>query len=378
LPLMKEQTNRIPSLDGLRATAVSLVLFSHLIGTHNFLNAPKSSFLNELANLGVKLFFVISGYLITNLLLHELQRTNRIHLGKFYFRRTFRIFAPFYFMLGGLILLRGIGWIGLTSRDVLSAVTYTSNYYHGRSWSIGHTWSLAVEEQFYLVWPAALALLGWRKGFKAAAAVVLACPIVRYVLWHFYGFDGIGHRFETVADAIATGCLLAGARNWLKAQSSYRRILASPFFVIVPLTVLAANSFASHPTVFYLISHTVMNIGIALCVDWSVTYCSGSVGRILNSRPLVFVGLASYSLYLWQQLFLDRHSASWMTRFPLNIALVAAAGIASYYIVEQPSLRLRQRLEQRIFSSHKPAPAAASEKVQPVSGYETAFGEPVA
>ena len=178
----------------------------------------------------MKVFFVISGYLITNLLLHELDKTNKIHLGKFYFRRTFRIFPACYAMIAGLILFYAMGWITLTPRDVLHALTYTSNYYPGRSWSVAHTWSLGVEEQFYLLWPAALVLLGRRKGLYAAASMLLVCPIIREVYWHFYKLDGIGFRFETVADAIGTGCLLAGAHEWLRTQPLYRRFLESPAF----------------------------------------------------------------------------------------------------------------------------------------------------
>src|SRR5207253_7231122 len=101
----------------------------------------------------------------------------------------------------------------------------------GRSWVVGHTWSLGVEEQFYLLWPAVLVILGRRKGFLAAASIIVICPIIRVLLWHFYRLDGIGYRFETIADAIAAGCLLAGAREWLHAQMVYKKILESKFFV---------------------------------------------------------------------------------------------------------------------------------------------------
>jgi peptidoglycan/LPS O-acetylase OafA/YrhL len=215
---MKQET-RIPSLDGLRAIAVLFVVFSHMLGTGGFLQPAKTNPLYELGNLGVKIFFVISGYLITNLLLQELERNNKIHLGKFYFRRTFRIFPACYAMIAGLIVLRGAGWIDLTPRDVFHALSYTSNYFPQRSWNVGHTWSLGVEEQFYLLWPATLVLLGRRRGFLAAGAVVLACPLIRIVLWNGFHVSGVGHRFETIADAIATGCLFAGARGrWFLSE----------------------------------------------------------------------------------------------------------------------------------------------------------------
>src|SRR5438874_1165516 len=269
---MRHDPNRIPSLDGLRGVALPVVLFSHLVGTKNFISPATDSCLYEFGNLSLKVFFVMSGYLITNLLLHELETKKRIHLVKFYFRRTFRIFPPYYLMILGLVIMGFAGWINLTSRDVLSALTYTSNYYPDRSWNVGHTWSLSVEEQFYLIWPAVLVILGKRRGFIAASTLIFICPIIRALLWHFYKLDGIGHRFETVADAIATGCLLAGTREWLKAQPLYRKALESKLFILVPITVLSFNMLYNHPMIFYFISHTVMNIGIALCVDWCVTY----------------------------------------------------------------------------------------------------------
>src|SRR5262249_41054877 len=99
------------------------------------------------------------------------------------------------------------------------------------------------------------------------------------------------------------------------------------------------------------ISHSVMNVGIALSLDWCVTYHKGIIGTILNSRPLVSVGVISYSLYLWQQMFFNRYSTALMTTFPINITLVTAAAIASYFLIEKPCLRFRQHLEQVVFSA---------------------------
>lgn len=346
---MSEHTNRIPSLDGLRCIAVSLVLVSHLMGTRGFFNPPHGSFLYEFGSLGVKVFFVISGYLITNLLLQELNRSNKIHLAKFYFRRTFRIFPACYCMIAGLLLLRLTGLIDLTPKDLLHVLTYTSNYYPGRSWVVGHTWSLGVEEQFYLLWPAVLVILGRRKGFLAAASIIVICPIIRVLLWHFYRLDGIGYRFETIADAIAAGCLLAGAREWLHAQMVYKKILESKFFVAVPILVCAAHMLFAHPTAYFAVSLTIMSLGIALCLDYCVTYHDGIVGTILNARPMVFFGAMSYSTYLWQQIFLNRYAESAITRFPVNIILALIVALTSYFTIEQPCLKLRQRLERRVF-----------------------------
>ena len=355
--------DRIPSLDGLRALSILMVFIAHLAGTQQFpLSAHTGNFLG-LGELGVHVFFVISGFLITGLLLDELKVDGGINLGRFYFRRTLRIFPPYYVYLGVVFVMGTIGWFQLAPHDLAHGLTYTSNYYPGRSWFLGHTWSLSVEEQFYLLWPALLVLAGPRRAIVVAAWTVLLVPIVRLGSWELmrWASDGVGHRFETVADAIAVGCVLAGIRPWLHRSALYLRALASPWFAAVPVIVFAANLSHDHPVVYFVAGLFVTNIGIAACLDRCVTFSEGPVGTLLNARLMVFVGSISYSLYLWQQLFLNRASAAATSTFPLNVSLAICAALASYYIVERPSLRLRRLLESRrddetrITSRHLPA-----------------------
>jgi peptidoglycan/LPS O-acetylase OafA/YrhL len=171
--------------------------------------------------------------------------------------------------------------------------------------------------------------------------------VVRTGSWELirWSGDGIGHRFETVADAMAVGCLLAGARDWLHRSPWYVRALGSRWFVLAPLIAIAGNLLHDHPVANFLVGMTVMNVGAAMTIDWCVTYPQGRIGRMLNAAPLVFVGGISYSLYLWQQIFLNRASANSISTFPLNLVLAFGAALASYYVVERPSLRLRRRIE---------------------------------
>jgi peptidoglycan/LPS O-acetylase OafA/YrhL len=139
---------RIPSLDALRAISVSLVLIGHLAGGGN---APKV--LSVYANSGVRMFFVISGYLITTILLNEHARTSAINLSQFYIRRAYRILpAAGVFMLFATVAY----WHQLRWIDIGAMFLYLINYDGGRPWMIGHLWSLGVEEQFYFIWPGAL------------------------------------------------------------------------------------------------------------------------------------------------------------------------------------------------------------------------------
>jgi hypothetical protein len=138
--------DRIPSLDGLRAISIGLVLFGHLLGTSGFFLPLEANKHLALGELGVRVFFVISGFLITNLLLTELAAAGRIHIGRFYLRRTFRIFPPYYVFILVLALAALARWIELAPGDLFHTLTYTSNYDATRSWNVGHTWSLSVEE----------------------------------------------------------------------------------------------------------------------------------------------------------------------------------------------------------------------------------------
>ena len=343
---------RVPSLDGLRAISIVLVIFSHAVGTQGF---PITVTHVATAELGVRVFFIISGYLISLLLFAEQERHGQISLLKFYYRRGFRIFPAFYTMIAIIALLAALDVLVLGRNDVLFAVTYTTNYHYPRSWNLGHLWSLAVEEQFYLLWPATLLLVGRRRGLWAAAIFVGLSPLIRIATLRGYlpQPELIGETFQTIGDSIAVGCLLAGLRHRLDASIWYKRFTSSPAFLLVPGIVVASLWAFRMPTIDYAVAQPASNIAIALIIHWAVMNHDGVVGRILNFRPVVFVGTLSYSLYLWQQLFINRHSTALYCRFPFNIGCAFAVGAASFYFIEQPMLRLRERFEPRLFAQPK-------------------------
>ena len=340
------QAKRIASLDGLRALSISLVLLGHLSGTRYFPLSKQVGDFFSLAEVGVIIFFVISGYLITTLLLQETAATGRIHLLQFYFRRTLRIFPPYYTLIFILILLRLSGFITLSNHDIFHALTYTSNYFAPQGWYLGHTWSLAVEEQFYLLWPATLLLFSKRGATFAAASLLIICPLVRVLSLFHIGHKPESAAFEMVADSLACGCLLALLRTKLHANFYYQKLLATKFFVLLPLCILATSALHRSTKIYYSLGLSFINLGAAICVDWCVTKPESKFGQFLNTRPIVFVGVLSYSLYLWQQLFLNRAAGGITTSFPLNLLLTIAAALASYYLVEKPALRWRQRMQK--------------------------------
>lgn len=352
--IVGREHQRIPSLDGLRAFSIFLVMFNHLVLGLDLPWSPRTLALFDVGRLGVKVFFVISGFLITTLLLDELGKTNTISLPRFYLRRTLRIFPPYYCFLAVMLVFYALGRISVNPREFVYAATYTSNYSQ-MTWNLGHTWSLSVEEQFYLLWPALLLLLGRRRGLFCAGAMLFLSPLARVYM-------PTTGRLETVADSLVCGCLLAGMRHQLLLDSRVTKLVKSNAFFLVSLAIVTLiELLASRPSlvptrVFNLCLVSVQNLLIALMIHWCITNHQGVIGRVLNCAPLSFIGVISYSLYIWQQPFFNHFDPTWFTQFPVNVFCIATLAIISYYCVEQPSLELRRWLDAK-FMRRRAEPA---------------------
>lgn len=336
---MRKKSQLIPSLDGLRAISIGLVIVAHAMDGH------------PMGVLGVRVFFVISGYLITRLLLKEINSTGSINLRRFYFRRTMRIFPPFYFFLLVIGLLGLFGVIALGFRDFITSLTYTSDYFFPKSWYVLHSWSLAVEEQFYLLYPPLLVLLKKRKTVLVLVSVLFLAPVLRIVGFHLFPESQVAiiYGFHANMDALASGCLLAFAAEYERFQKFLQKLTALPQVVIIGAAVLIyfANNQVQgdHPTFGLSVCVTFMNTAMALIIYWSIANSETSfIGRMLNTKPLSYIGALSYSLYLWQQLFTGKEMLDY---FPLNLLLAFICALISFYTVEKYSLKLRAYLEQR-------------------------------
>jgi peptidoglycan/LPS O-acetylase OafA/YrhL len=214
----------VPSLDGLRAISIEFVFIAHLTGTRHYPGALAP--LGKLGEFGVRVFFVISGYLITSILLTELRQKARISLPRFYFRRTLRLFPASYAYILVIAILAAKHLVNLERWDLTYAITYTMNYHEARGWSLGHLWSLGVEEQFYLLWPLTLRALGPLRSVRVLIGFVVAEPLLRLAS----PYVGSAFNFLVWSDALATGCLLAILREELGANRRYARLLASRWF----------------------------------------------------------------------------------------------------------------------------------------------------
>jgi peptidoglycan/LPS O-acetylase OafA/YrhL len=320
---------RIHSLQGVRAICISLVLLAHVAGTRNF---PGSRILEAYGNPGVRIFLILSGYLITSQLIKEKEKTGSISLRRFYARRAYRIFPAAYAFMAIAIATH---WRELSRANILTALTYTLNYYPRGNHVLGHLWSLGVEEQFYLVWPLGL-LLFFRKRVEIVTAVIVAGPALRMIFWLLWRRAGLEHPFPVFMDALATGAavsLLEPRLKQFQALFLSRKFLAVPALtLLIPLTQFWSNRW------YESVGFSVFQLGAAL----SLMHVMERRYWILNSTSFVWVGSISYSLYLWQQPLLNRWSSAPWAAFPLNLALAVLFAAVSYYLVEEPFLKLRE------------------------------------
>ena len=321
---MNRIASRIPSLDGLRAISISLVLAGHWTELRYH-----SDVAGAFANLGVRIFFVISGYLITTLLLKEQDKTQTIGLREFYIRRAYRILpAALAFMLPVFVIF----WHDLRWYHMAAAALYLANFDFTHPWFLGHLWSLSVEEQFYFLWPGVLKK--WHRHRVAILLGVVAFAPLYRVACHFLQLHGrADETFPAVADVLAIGCLLA----ILETRLPKIRVLWA-LLMLIPVTLVPVyvGILRFHITALLLfLLWPLMHVSIA----GLLLHVVQSPYRLLNAQPVMWLGKISYSLYLWQQLFVyGEHSRPWY----LAVFALALAG-ASYYLVEQPTLRLRER-----------------------------------
>lgn len=331
---------RLPSLDGLRGISILFVIAHHLMGARG--TPPVIGGVAHalaLGTLGVRIFFVISGFLITTLLRDEWQRSGGISLKQFYVRRTLRIFPPFYAYVAVVAVLVAVGVIAVNPGDFLHAVTYTMNFHIGSAgWYLGHSWSLSIEEQFYLLWPALLLLSGPRRAAWGLVATIAIVPFLRVgaMFEVLPGISAGGQTFSTVADWLAGGALLALWRDKLHANAFYSRwisLAAAPWALTA--VIFAGWTAFGHWRVSEATSSAAV-IGVVLLLDAVVTHPTRGFAWVLNTRLLMFVGKISYSLYLWQELFCNRSATAWPSTFPVNVILSFACATVSFYVIEKP------------------------------------------
>lgn len=351
----------LPSLDGLRAVAVTLVLLDH---SHSpWLDRVRFNPEFRNGRQGVAVFFVLSGFLITYLLLQEQKKTGTIKLGLFYFRRTFRIFPAFYFYLGVIALLALGHVVRATPLQFAAAATYTWNFlpYGKGTWELGHLWSLAIEEHFYLFWPACMLFLSRRANLRLALAMIVLSPVFRAFIFFYAPQLHVLIYVLGSFDLLMAGCALALVLD-LDLWPSLVRVLQTPWMaalavgtLIVIDTPLVARSSFYEPVLSTTLRSCVMPIIVLFCLRRP----DSVPGKVLNWRWVSRFGQISYSVYLWQQVYILRQSIP----LPLRWLLILITAELSFRFIEQPGLRLRERLASRFWPTSSRVSAVASARL---------------
>lgn len=335
----------IPALDGLRAIGALTVMAMHC-------GVPfmKGGFL------GVDLFFVLSGYLITTLILREVERRDRFSFVEFYFRRTLRLLPALTVVcLFGFFAIAFHKGLSIARLETLPAILYVSDFTRQTGWptALGHTWSLSLEEQFYVVWPLTLVPALYFQKRKHLIVALLAMALF-ICLWRYHTFNTVSHWSRAYdwpdvhSDGILIGCaaalvsretLIKIAKLWIPAV-----IIAVSFLCLVKW----GSKFSYQGGIF------IFSIACAVLIAKVVTSDTSPLSNILSFGPLMWIGQISYGLYLWHFLILGLlpslpRTTTVLVVFSLSFTL--AALMRAY--VEIPFLSLRNinvsQAHKRIF-----------------------------
>ncbi|NNC36097.1 MAG: acyltransferase [Hyphomonadaceae bacterium] len=343
----------IPGLDGLRALSVLIVIIAHM----GFEHIVPGGF-------GVTVFFFISGFLITRLLLAESAKQDGIKLGKFYMRRAIRLYPALLFMVYLTICLYLImGYGRPVFMEVAAAVGYFTNFFQV-SERIGgtlpfmpwtHLWSLAVEEHFYLGFP--LLVIFFRKNFRhlalALGAIVLMAAVWRAHILFNTNLPAADYNYmmtDARIDSLAWGCLLSVLLHVKRTAKSFSHMIG---FIptVVGFTGIIASFLIRDETFRYTLRFSLQGFSLFLLVlnlyYWRTLDFAFS---ILDWKPLAWIGSVSYALYLWHVPMLDLFVRGLGDNLSVRIAAVAisfAAAAFSFHMVEKPFIAMRRK-----FGSH--------------------------
>lgn len=349
------KTGYLPTLDGWRAIAILAVLVDHAVGYSPLLHKMRPVFnLTRIGPNGVSLFFAISGFLICSRLLEEQNVFGRISLRGFYVRRACRILPPAMFYLIVIAVLALTGVLLVTPAEWLSSVFFFRNYlppsWMHDNWGgyTVHYWSLAVEEHFYLLWPAGLVLLGKARARWVAIGVGMAVAGWRVVDFHYHWFDRLipgllfGTRTDVRLDALLMGCVAALLLESDSARAAFARWF-KPWAWWSCVALYVVTQLLQRVRTYSFIESVLLPLIVVGTVYGSQTW----LNRLLESKPSKWIGRLSYSLYLWQQLFSVPsigYKISRLQTLPLSLPLIFLMAWVSYRFVERPFIRLGHRL----------------------------------
>jgi peptidoglycan/LPS O-acetylase OafA/YrhL len=339
---------RNSSIDGLRGIAILFVLVDHYIyfSGENILNPFFSYFINS--NNGVDLFFIISSYLITNILVKEYEDKGQIDLLSFYWKRALRILPALYFLIFIYFILYNLHIIYLSKSTWLSSI-FLIRQFIGSGWESSHLWSLSVENIFYIIFPIIVnrfKIIGNDKILYCVFIFLLMIPIIRFFIHTYTNLSTLNIFFR--CEGLLFGALIALRTQFIsKINKNYILfvfIISSTILYFVEFVFPLNNSnLLNYILRQYVSILNVLNISLLFC--YIINLKNGIVHSIVNNSILLFIGIISYSVYLWQQIFFSKNDIFYIDNVSLRFLILFLIALFSYYFIENPFNKFKAKFK---------------------------------
>jgi peptidoglycan/LPS O-acetylase OafA/YrhL len=358
--------NYIRGYDGLRACSILFVLSDHL-GSKGFFNFSGSAFaemrLWPLVSgaTGVNIFFTLSGFLITQILVKELEAKGNINYENFFARRFLRLSPPLVILCLVLALLMLFNYLPPHYISILFSFFYLNNFQPSKFFTpeLGHTWSLAVEEQFYLTWPFFLKNFFHKKSVWVIcfAFVVLSAAAACIFPGLYIPVEYRGNVYSLLNEVFTAGDwfipaaapIIIGsmAGLFLFKKTSFLRKSFAGNYKLLFLSFVIYGSSLFLPEFFQPVLFIIRSFGVATFLLWLYFNQRSGVVSILEWKPLNYIGKISYGLYIYQGLFLRSKPGGelFVQQFPQNILFAFMAAMISYHFIEKKFLKLKSRFQ---------------------------------
>ncbi len=339
------ETTHYPTLDGLRGISIIIVIFYHL-------NLSNSKLYNVIFNgdLGVNIFFVLSGFLITSLCIKEKVITHDLRLDRFYIRRVLRILPVAYLFLFVLFILNLPLKLNLDYVNFLGAGLFLYNFsffrHYPHGFAVGHFWSLATEEQFYLLFPVML-----KRAFKVYLIVILGIVFVVPILIYTQAFSQPNSIFYFLIHyliklhGISCGCLFSILAFKFTRSNSFLAAMR-PYIGLIILFLIFYLKFSTDVNATNALSNLLISLLIGVFIWINLSKSSDLIYFLFNNKLIMKIGVLSYGIYIWQQIFTFPILPKPLSLFPYNLIFLGIVSCLSYYFYERYFIGLKKKFQK--------------------------------
>ena len=339
----------IKGYDFLRAVSIILVIVSHL-GLYYIL--PEIPFIkNRIYNIvsgttGVQIFFTLSGFLITYILINEKEKRGAVAYKNFYIRRFLRLTPPLLLFLITIFILMVLNMLPASKQSLIYAATYLYNFIPNRYYlgELGHTWSLGVEEQFYLLWPFVIGLFSKRKVLMLSVLVVFLCV---FAIWYLPKLEWVFDYKHTRWFIPAVAPIIIG--SFFAVLNTYKpkiikQLISGDLICLLLITLLFLSPLYV-PGFLLKYSYIFKSIAVSILLLYFFYNQESFILNRLEKSWFTYIGKISYGLYVYQGLFLRTGPGGdlLIQQLPYNLILTFLIAILSYELMERPILQLKKK-----------------------------------